>query len=78
MSKCIVKFGELYSVGSPSADGEGLALTEDRTKAYVFAERGLALKHAIAWTGDAIGAGLPTPRVVRVKAASPNRKAKKK
>lgn len=68
MSKCLVKFGELYSVGSPSADGSGLALTEDRAKAYVFADRGLALKHAVAWTGDAINAGLPTPRVVRLKA----------
>lgn len=68
MSKCLVKFGDMYSVGSPSADGTGLALTEDRTKAYVFADRGLALKHAVAWTGDAIANDLPTPRVVRVKA----------
>lgn len=68
MSKCLVKFGDLYSVGSPSADGLGLALTDDRTKAYVFADRGLALKHAVAWTGDAIANDLPTPRVVRVKA----------
>ncbi len=70
MPKYIVKFGELYSCGRPSQtpDGSfGLQLSTDKDEAWVADSKKEATDHAVAWTGDAIGDGLPTPRVVKIK-----------
>ena len=72
--KYLVKFGHLYSCGRPycdcgraEADGDGfsLMLTPRRTKALAM-PREIAAGHAVAWAEQAVAAGFPAPRVVRL------------
>lgn len=82
MSKYVVKFGDLYSLGLPASlankdklqetmDGGladmGLALSHVASEAHVFTDREFATKHAVAWTPAAIAAERPIPRVVKRK-----------